>query len=112
MNSWKRILDILKEELKNELREDLLEELKGVVREIIKTEEPTNSVSKPKDYMHMIDLLTEYKISKRIFFACRKQNYFHDYRQGKYKVYHVEQFFDSLRKYVPKKPNFSKKAKG
>jgi len=107
MNSWKTVWGILKDELKKEIKDDFLEELKDVVKDVIKRElalMPEFNVN--KEYMHMEDLLDEYKISRNKFHKCKKQNYFHSIQQGKYKVYHVEQFIQSLRNYKAEKPKF------
>lgn len=108
MNSWKRVLDILKEEMKNELREELINEFKLIAKEVIATELPLKNQRTVKEYMHLDDILSEFKISRKLFFECRKQNYFDGIRQGKFKVYHVKQFAESLRKHEGKKPSFIK----
>ncbi|MBS1636181.1 MAG: hypothetical protein JST26_09710 [Bacteroidetes bacterium] len=106
MKSWERVFDILKEEMKAQLREELLEEFKLIAREVFNDQNDISSGIEVKEYMHMKDFLQEYKIGRSLFFKIRKQNYFDDHQQGKFKVYNVGQFREALRKYNPLKPKF------
>lgn len=108
MNSWERVLNILRDELKVQLKQELLEDFKTIVKEVIRTEAADSSCSSSKEYMHMQDLLREHKISKSLFFKIRKQNYFHGVNQGRFKVYNVKQFIEAKLKYIPIKPIFIK----